>query len=122
MELSTCTLLHVNKKTDLMGIVESRYKWMPKPIHGLATLLHLAYKPPSLTTNLKLLATQDDSLPKVLELEDHMNFLKELINYNDQRGGLALASPITWREYMVKLLLWWESFEDGHPHVQRVAL
>ena len=121
-EMDACTLLQAHEKTDLMDIVEARYQWMIRPIHGLAALLHPAYKSPSLSTDMELLAARDNLMPIVLEEEKHMYFLQEMINYNDQRGGPAFAFPSTWkREYMVKPLFWWESFGYSHPHLQRVA-
>ena len=123
MELNACALLQAHEKADLMDIVEARYEWMKRPIHGLAALLHPAYKSPSLSTDIELLAARDTFMPIVLESEEHMKFLQELINYNDQRGGPAFAAPSTWkREYMVKPLFWWESFGYNHPHLQKVAL
>ena len=97
VELNACTLLNANEKADLMAIVESRYEWMKRPIHGLAALLHPAYKSPSLSIDMELLTTHDAFMPIVLQPEDHMKFLQELINYNDQQGELVFASPLTWK-------------------------
>ena len=122
-EVAKCTLLEPFQLEDLLSIADDRYAFMVRPIHGLAALLHPAYKKPALFTNKELLAARDEFLPKVLPLEHHMDFLRELICYNDQRGGAAFASPLTWkREYLVKPLFWWESFGYHQPNLQKVAL
>ncbi len=122
-ELLSCTLLSKSEHYDLLKIVDSRYKWMRRPIHGLAALLHPAYKSPALATDRELLANRDTYLVKVLDENQRGAFLKELINYNNQRGGVAFTSPHTWRrEYLVKPLFWWESFGYDHPHLQQIAL
>eukprot|EP00250_Pteridium_aquilinum_P017298 c23556_g1_i1 orf=104-1159(-) len=123
VEFNACPLLEPEEKADILAIVERRYEWMMRPIHGIAALLHPAYKSPTLATDQELLAARDSYLPKILDLDDHKRFLHELIGYNDQRGGPAFASTLTWkREYMVKSLFWWESFGYSHPLLQRVAL
>ena len=123
VELEACTLLSAEEKADLLAIVEERYVWMKRPIHGLAALLHPAYKTPTLAYDAELLADRDSFLPKVLPQEHQGAFLSEMINYNNQRGGPAFASPMTWkREFLVKPLFWWESFGYNHPHLQKVAL
>ena len=123
VEIEACTLLDATQKDAIMTLVNSRYEWMKRPIHGLAALLHPAYKTPALANDANLLADRDLFLPKVLSEEEHGAFLSELINYNNQRGGPAFTNPLTWkREYLVKPLFWWESFGYSHPHLQRVAL
>ena len=55
-ELLNCTLLPKSEHRDLLKVVDSRFKWMRRPIHGLAALLHPAFKSPSLATDAELLA------------------------------------------------------------------
>ncbi|MCO5550605.1 hypothetical protein L7F22_004093 [Adiantum nelumboides] len=122
-EMKACNLLAPNEKRDVISKVEERWTWMRRPIHGLAALLHPAYKAPELFTDAELLADRDAFLPKALTEEEHGKFLEELIAYNDQRGGPAFASPTTWkREYLVKPLFWWDSFGYGHRSLQKVAM
>ncbi len=122
-EMKACNLLAPNEKRDVISKVEERWTWMHRPIHGLAALLHPAYKAPELFTDAELLADRDAFLPKALTEEEHGKFLEELIAYNDQRGGPAFASPTTWkREYLVKPLFWWDSFGYGHRSLQKVAM
>lgn len=124
LEMEACDLLEPHERIELMAKVEERWTWMRRPIHGLAALLHPAYKSPELFTDWELLADRDIFLPKALrESQEHGKFLEELIAYNDQRGGPAFASPSTWkREYLVKPLFWWDSFGYGHHTLQKVAM
>ena len=97
---------------------------MKRPIHGLAALLHPAYKSPSLFTDNTLLEDRDAYLTKILALDvdKHGTFLQELINYNDQRCT-AFVSTICWkRESLVKPLFWWECFGYQLPILQRLAM
>ena len=94
-ELSKSTVLEANQLAELLSIVDDRYTFMVRPIHGLAALLHPAYKKPALFTDSELLTARDEFLPKVLPCEHHMSFLRELICCNDQRGRAAFLSHVT---------------------------
>ena len=88
-----------------MVIVNRRWRWMHRPIHGLTALLHLAYKSPALFTDIELLEDRDAFMPKIVPEDEQGIFLEELISYNDQRGRAAFASPTCWkRESLVKPL------------------
>lgn len=47
-ELQACTLLSLEELTDLLQIVDTRYEYTRRSIHGLAALLHPAYKSPAI--------------------------------------------------------------------------
>ncbi|KAH7423929.1 hypothetical protein KP509_12G081500 [Ceratopteris richardii] len=121
-DLSCDILDSTPKRDDILYLVEKRWKWMKRPIHGIAALLHPAFKEASLFMDTTLLEDRDTYLPKILSCEKHATFLQEFINYNDQRG-IALASPIVWkRDSLVKPLFWWESFGYQMPLLQRIAM
>ncbi|KAH7430584.1 hypothetical protein KP509_08G004800 [Ceratopteris richardii] len=110
------------KRYDILYLVEKRWKWMKRPIHGVSALLHPTFKEASLFMDIILLEDRDTYLPKILSCKRHSIFLKEFIDYNDQRG-IALASPIVWkRDSLVKPLFWWESFGYQMPLLQRIAM
>ncbi|KAH7288744.1 hypothetical protein KP509_31G039700 [Ceratopteris richardii] len=103
------------KRDDLLYLIERRWKWMKRSIHGFASLLHLAFKEPSLFMDSSLLENRDTYLPKILSSNDHDKFLQDFINYNDQRGSV-LASSLVWkRDSLMKPLFWWESFGYQMP-------
>lgn len=110
------------KRDDILFIVNKRWDWMKRPIHGFSALLHPAYKAPSLFMDAPILADRDLYLKKGLHENFHGDFLQELINYSDQRGT-AFASTVCWkRDSLVKPLFWWESFGYQLPHLQKVAM
>ncbi|KAH7282747.1 hypothetical protein KP509_35G045900 [Ceratopteris richardii] len=110
------------KRDDLLYLIEKRWKWMKRPIHGFAALLHPTFKEPSLFMDTSLLEDRDTYLPKILSTNDHGKFLQDFINYNDQRDS-ALASSLVWkRDSLVKPLFWWESFGYQMPTLQRCAM
>ena len=95
---------------------------MHRPIHGLAGLLHPAFKAPSLFRDLELLADRDAYLARVIPQERHASFFQQIIDYNDQRGH-GFQNLICWkRESVVKPLFWWENFGYGAPDLQQLAL
>lgn len=95
---------------------------MHRPIHGLAALLHPAYKASSLHSDAELSTDRDDYLKIIMGDTEKGLFLEELIKYHDQRGTVFMNSLCLSRESMVKPLFWWESFGYQMSHVQRVAL
>ncbi|KAH7307506.1 hypothetical protein KP509_22G062800 [Ceratopteris richardii] len=119
----SCDILESTpKRDDLLYLIEKRWKWMKRPIHGFAALLHPAFKEPSLFMDTSLLEDRDTYLPKILSSNDHGKFLQDFINYNDQRGS-ALASSLVWkRDSLVKPLFWRESFGYQMPTLQRCAM
>ena len=43
-EVKACTSIIKDQRKQILTIAEKRWKWMHKPIHGFAALLHPAYK------------------------------------------------------------------------------
>ena len=95
---------------------------MHRPIHGIAALLHPAYKVPHLHSDEELSTDRDAYLKSIMVDVDQGLFLEELIKYHDQRAAVFTNSLCLSRESMVKPLFWWESFGYQMPHIQRVAL
>ena len=122
-DFRSCPAISEEKRDQIMVIVNRRWRWMRRPIHGLTALLHPAYKSPALFTDIELLEDRDAFMPKIVPEDEQGTFLEELISYNDQRGGAAFASPTCWkRESLVKPLFWWETFGYAHRSLQKVAL
>ena len=112
------------KRDAIVAIVERRWKWIHRPIHGMAALLHPAYKGPLLHSDEELSSDRDMYLKFIMDgaIEEQGLFLLEIIKYHNQ-GSAVFTSPICLsRDSMVKPLFWWESFGYQMPHVQKVAL
>ena len=103
--------------------VEKRWKWMHKPIHGFAALLHPAYKSLATCNDRELLSDCLEYMVHNVPVDSHNALLEEMGCYVDQRGHVAFASPTCWRrESLVKPLFWWENFGYALENLQPYAL
>ena len=106
-EMKVCTSIGDAHHDEILNIAEKRWKWMHKPIHGFAALLHPAYKSPALC---KLLSDRLQYMQRIVPVESHNALLEEMGCFVDQRGHVAFASPTCWRrESLVKPLFWWDN-------------
>ena len=110
------------KRDAIVAIMERRWKWMHRPLHGMVALLHPAFKSPLLHSDQELCRDRDNYLKTSTNCAEQAAFLGELIKYNDQRGGGFTNSLSLSRESMVKPLFWWESFGYEMPTLQKIAL
>lgn len=105
-----------------MEIVESRWQWMCRPIHGMAALLHPLYKTPALLTDPTLLALRDRYLGKVLSEEDAVKFDGDFITYVNNVGP-AFSRPSAFQRDTCKApISWWQTYGYGSPRTRDIAL
>ena len=96
-ELRVCSVIDNSQRAQILQIADKRWKWMHKPIHGFAALVHTAYKSPAIASDTELLTDRDAYLAKALPMGEHTTILEQLICYTNQSGGPAFASPTCWR-------------------------
>ena len=122
-EVRACTIIIESQRTHVLDIVEKRWKWMCKPIHGFAASVHPAYKSPTICNDIELRSDRLAYMLHVAPEEHHNAILEELGCYADQRGHTAFASPTCWRrDSLVKPLFWWENFGYALQTLQPIAL
>ena len=122
-ELKACTSIGEDRRDQILIIAEKRWKWMHKPIHGFAALLHPAYKSPTICNDRELLSDRLEYMLRIVPVESHNALLEDMGCYVDQRGHMAFASPTCWRrESLVKPLFWWENFGYPLQNIQPYAL
>lgn len=123
VELEACTDITFDERAQIMEIAQKRWRWMHKPIHGFAALVHPAYKSPLVCTDRELRQDRDAYMLRAVPVDEHNAFLEELGCYVDQRGQTSFSSPTCWRrESLVKPLFWWDNFGYGLEHLQPIAL
>ena len=122
-EVRACTIITESQRTHVLDIVEKRWKWMRKPIHGFAVSVHPAYKSPATCNDIELWSDRLAYMLHVAPVEEHNVLLEELGCYADQGGHAAFASLICWRrDSLVKPLFWWENFGYALQTLQPIAL
>lgn len=122
-EVKACTSIIEDQRMQILTIAEKRWKWMHKPIHGFAALLHPAYKSLATCNDRELLFDRLEYMVHNVPVDSHNALLEEMGCYVDQRGHVAFASPTCWRrESLVKPLFWWENFGYALETLQPYAL
>lgn len=102
-EVKACTSIIEDQRMQILTIAEKRWKWMHKPIHGFAALLHPAYKSFATCNDRELLSDRLEYMVGNVPVDSHNALLEEMGCYVDQRGHVAFASPTCWRrESLVK--------------------
>ena len=96
-EMKACTSIGEDERDQILHLVDKRWKWMHKPIHGFAALLHPAYKTPALSNDRELLSDRLQYMQCIVPVENRNALLEEMGYYVDERGHVAFASPTCWR-------------------------
>lgn len=106
-----------------MALVESRWKFMSRPIHGMAALLHPFYKTQELFHNSQLVTLKDKYINRMFGIEEQLVIDAEMCSYMNSLGPSFLRA-VALRPEATKLpLTWWQSYgRQGLPQLTRLAL
>ncbi|MCO5567961.1 hypothetical protein L7F22_021657 [Adiantum nelumboides] len=85
-----------------MDIVESRWAFMSRPIHGMAAVLHPLYKKPALFMDTSLSTLQTNYINKVFSEEEQLAIDAEFVSYMNSLGPSFVRAVAT-REEATKL-------------------
>ncbi|KAH6557952.1 hypothetical protein KP509_1Z084900 [Ceratopteris richardii] len=120
IELSSS--LSISRKNDVLRLVDSRWDFLSRPIHGFASLLHPYFKSPNLWSNGTLRHMKDLYMERILSPDDQIAFDADFSAYMGNIG-IAYARTTSVRpEVTSRPLEWWNHYGYGHPHMSRHAL
>ena len=75
-EVRTSTNIMEELRMQILTIAEKRWKWMHKPIHGFAAILHPAYKSPTVCNDIELRSDRLEYMLKTVPVESHNALLE----------------------------------------------
>jgi len=107
---------------QLKELVEKKWNWMRRPIHGIATLLHPLWKSNDLFMDVALLEARDAYLSRIYSEEEQMKIDSEISMYQNNVGVSFSRSTSRRREICVKPIEWWETYGYSTPHIRACAL
>ncbi|MCO5613543.1 hypothetical protein L7F22_067820 [Adiantum nelumboides] len=122
--LDWCVLQHMfDRRSEIMDIVESRWTFMSRPIHGMAAMLHRLYKTPALFMDTSLSTLQTNYINKVFSEEQQLAIDAEFASYMNSLGPSFVRAVAT-REEATKFPLTWnflvrKDFIDNPQGLQR---
>ncbi|MCO5575097.1 hypothetical protein L7F22_028894 [Adiantum nelumboides] len=106
-----------------MDIVESRWTFMSRPIHGMAAMLHPLYKTPALFMDTSLSTLQTNYINKVFSEEEQLAIDAEFASYMNSLGPSFVRAVATREEATKFPLTWWQIHgRIGLPKLCRLAL
>ncbi|MCO5601022.1 hypothetical protein L7F22_055138 [Adiantum nelumboides] len=111
------------RRSEIMDIVESRWTFMSRPIHGMAAVLHPLYKKPSLFMDTSLFTLQTNYINKVFSEEEQLAIDAEFVSYMNSLGPSFVRAVVTREEATKFPLTWWQIHgRIGLPKLCRLAL
>ncbi|MCO5600168.1 hypothetical protein L7F22_054276 [Adiantum nelumboides] len=106
-----------------MDIVESRWAFMSRPIHGMAAVLHPLYKKLALFMDTSLSTLQTNYINKVFSEEVQLAIDAEFVSYMNSLGPSFVRAVATREEATKFPLTWWQIHgRIGLPKLCRLAL
>lgn len=110
-------------RDDILALVESRWKFMSRPIHGMAALLHPFYKTPGLFHEQTLMTLKDKYIGRMFDEEEQLQIDAELCSYINNLGP-SFSRAVALRPEATSLALtWWQSYgRQGLPRLTTLAL
>ncbi|MCO5607258.1 hypothetical protein L7F22_061451 [Adiantum nelumboides] len=106
-----------------MDIVESRWTFMSRPIHGMVAMLHPLYKTPALFMDTSLSTLQTNYINKVFSEEQQLAIDAEFASYMNSLGPSFVRAVATREEATKFPLTWWQIHgRIGLPKLCRLAL
>ncbi|KAH7443543.1 hypothetical protein KP509_02G039600 [Ceratopteris richardii] len=110
------------RRTEILQIIDTRCDYLIRPIHGISTLLHPLYKGDDTLQDMKLLASRDVYLSRVLDVDRQIQFDTEFITYANNLGA-TYSRPTSFRRDLCKSPVnWWQTYGYTTPDVRNIAL
>jgi hypothetical protein len=107
---------------EIKALVDTRWEWMRRPIHGMASLIHPLWHSADLFSDNTLSEARDSYLSKVYSDEQHILIDREITMY-ETRCGLAFSRAMSKRRDLCILpIQWWNSYGYTTPHLTSCAL
>ncbi|KAI5071569.1 hypothetical protein GOP47_0013820 [Adiantum capillus-veneris] len=121
--VSKCDLLTIDRRSDLLGCVESRWTFMSRTIYAMAAMLHSLYRLPELWSDTLLSTKQSEYVGLMFSEDDQLGIDKEFTNYMNGIGA-SFTRAVSLRKEATKYpLTWWHSYgRVGLPNLSRIAL
>ncbi|MCO5592385.1 hypothetical protein L7F22_046387 [Adiantum nelumboides] len=111
------------RRDDILAIVDSRWEFMRRPIHGMAAILHPFYKTPELFADIPLLTLRSEYLNLMLSEDDQLVIDGEMSSFMNNLGPTYLRSVATRSEATRFPLSWWQNYgRQGLPQLCKLAL
>lgn len=106
-----------------MAIVDYRWGYMSRPIHGIAAFLHPFYKTPLLFHDRELLTLRDRYINSMYDVEQQLEIDAELCSWVNNLGP-SFARVVALRPEATKVpLTWWQNYgRQGLPQLTDIAL
>lgn len=106
-----------------MELVERRWAYMCRPIHGMASVLYPFYKTPALFDDTALSKLCSDYVGIMFGEEDQLLIDAEFCSYMNNLGA-SFSRAVATRVEATKLpLTWWQTHgRIGLPNLARLAL
>ncbi|KAH7315864.1 hypothetical protein KP509_21G068500 [Ceratopteris richardii] len=111
-----------SSKNDVLRLVDSRWEYLSRPIHGFAALLHPYFKRPNLWSNGTLHQMKDLYMERILFPDDQIAFDADFSAFMGNIGIAYARTTSVRREVTSRPLEWWNHYGYGHPHMSRHAL
>ncbi|KAH7428732.1 hypothetical protein KP509_09G014900 [Ceratopteris richardii] len=116
------TTLSPSRREEKLQLVESRWEFMSRPIHGFAALLHPYFKSTTLWSRGSLRHMKDLYMERVMAENEQIAFDSEFSTYMENIG-IAYACPTSMRtDVTSQPLEWWNHYGYGHPMIAPYAL
>ncbi|MCO5577295.1 hypothetical protein L7F22_031122 [Adiantum nelumboides] len=93
--IQSCRTLSLGRRDDILAIVDSRWEFMRRPIHGMAAILHPFYKTPELFGDIPLLTLRSEYLNLMLSEDDQLVIDGEMSSFMNNLGPTYLRSVAT---------------------------
>ncbi|MCO5577058.1 hypothetical protein L7F22_030880 [Adiantum nelumboides] len=119
----SCRTLTLGRRDDILAIVDSRWEFMRRPIHGMVAILHPFYKTPELFGDIPLLTLRSEYLNLMLSEDDQLVIDGEMSSFMNNLGPTYLRSVATRSEATRFPLSWWQNYgRQGLPQLCKLAL
>ncbi|MCO5612248.1 hypothetical protein L7F22_066512 [Adiantum nelumboides] len=110
-------------RDDILFFIESRWKFMSRPIHGMAALLHLFYKTLELFHESDLLTLKNEYVNDLFEEQKQLAIDAEMCKYMNNLGPSFSRQAALRQEATSCPLTWWQSYgRQGLPCLTTMAL
>ncbi|MCO5596721.1 hypothetical protein L7F22_050789 [Adiantum nelumboides] len=112
-----------SRRDDILFFIESRWKFMSRPIHGMAALLHSFYKTPELFHGNDLLTLKNEYINDSFEEQEQLAIDAEMCKYMNNLGPSFSRQVALRLEATSCPLTWWQSYgRQGLPCLTTMAL
>ncbi|MCO5608421.1 hypothetical protein L7F22_062631 [Adiantum nelumboides] len=114
--------VRINRRDDILAIVDSRWEFIRCSIHGMAAILHPFYKTPDLFGDIPLLTLRSEYLNLMLSEDEQLVIDGEMSSFMNNLGLTYLRSVATRPEATKLSLSWWQNYGRlGLPQLCKLA-